>query len=964
VNRALLIERLDSLGAALLYAPELVGDPLVNLGSLALPNGELKNGAALVAPGLVDSGAAVALDGTNDYIDAKWRTRTNQAKNPVAFSNLTEWSGESLTAGPTRVTGLGGMPTELSDGQITTAIEAAGNAASDRIYTPVAPVIGKTYRGSVWVKLLSSTATGIKLTIRRAALGEVQMSSPNLTKVGEWVRLDFTWTAVNIEAQRLCVEQVGAGAVTFQATAFLFEETSELGSYFPTVKQVVSGEASFSGTLNASESDIGPFARGSTRTWLGFAKRDASANEDALFGGNATSTIPSLALHSGNQTVDFFSANSSLASWANAWPGNAKKVFWALVFNEVANTAELFINGISKGVVAQTDAYNAPGGLIIGARRNDALGPFDGTQIPFAAFLRGLSAEEIASVIAQVGAPRVVSEPVDDRLLWELGHADGGTTRWAGDAPDASGIPQGGKLSNSAPGGHRTASLTLLRDPRQDWPDLELVDEIKAYGRTKPLGRNAFEGQTAHFPSELGDGVSIGVNAVGNQVLLDEDETWKALYVALGFEGWGEAPLARRQFLASGGGLQQRIPLSTTNGGLVWDPPTGASLSVFEETDAIYSAPAGLPIRKVGYRGTRKGDWSNFESPALWHAINEELKEASFNSLTLDNTARTTELATARRYLMLRAIVTVAHSPAAGVQQSFDRLAVYGDHGLPLIDWKPGVELFGVYAHDVLGHMLSSAAPELKYRIAGDGTIIPNTNFVIPHLAFPEAGKVSEAILKLNAYFLNNFGVWDDKEFHWRPWDPTRLTWKCKIQGGAHWAPAGRQALGLLNGIVVEYNDVQGRRRTVGPPESECDFESELLRVNDPSNPYTARGRRRWGVLQVDLPLAFDSTAVQVGYVKLLEQQRPQRSGTLEVRPLGPGHIPQVEHPTAGPMPVWAMRAGDYAELDGWPEPEPFRVIEAEYDETTKTLRAQLDTASSRLSAIMERVGVRMIGVM
>lgn len=557
---------------------------------------------------------------------------------------------------------------------------------------------------------------------------------------------------------------------------------------------------------------------------------------------------------------------------------------------------------------------------------------------------------------------RVDSEPVDDRLFVGLRHADGSMTRWAGDEPDAAGIPTGIKFSNSAPGGHRDASLTLIRDPRRDWPDLNLVDDLVIYGRTKPLGRNAFEGQTDHFPSELGDGMSIGVNAVGNSVMLSEDESWKALYVALGFDGWEEPSLARREFAAAAGASQGRIPVSTGSDGLAWDPPANETLPAFETSEVAFEAPAGLPVSKLGYRGTRKGEWSKFESAQVLLDDEETFNGFAPSGLTLDGKPRVAEFSQAYRHLMLRARLLGEFKPAAGVQQSYDRLAVYGETGVPLREIEG--ELPGVYGHDALPHMLSTGAPDLKYRVAGDGTIIPNTSFVIPDLAFLEEGTVTDAILHLNAYFLNNFGVWDDRQFHWHPWDPDRLTWRATIAGGAHWAPAGREARSALNGLVVTFDNHEGKHRGAGPPGSGCDVESPLLQDLDPRNPYTRRGRKNWGHLSVGYPLAYSSTAIQLGHVKLLEHKLPQRSGTLVVRPLGAGHIPQLEHPTIGPVPVWAARAGDYIELDGWPEPEPFRIIEVpSYDADSKTWTAQLDTASSRFSAILERGGSRMKGI-
>lgn len=555
---------------------------------------------------------------------------------------------------------------------------------------------------------------------------------------------------------------------------------------------------------------------------------------------------------------------------------------------------------------------------------------------------------------------RVTSEPVDDALFVEVRFADGDTAQLSGLEADATNIPTGLAFSNSAPGGHRDGRFALARNPRRDWPDLNLVDEVVFRGRTMPLDRNAFEGSLGQISGELGGSQSISATAVGNQEMLNEDESWSALYVALGFEGWQDAPLWRRQEIASGGFGQGKIQASAGDG-LSWEVPREA-LALNEHAELWWEAPAGIKVNQFGYRGQRTGDWSNLEAPKL-HAVDSDTTAVGLDytsaSLTLDNTPRVATLSERRR-LWLRALTTAPVTPAEATQQTFDRIALYGTD-VPLRE-IPG-ELPGVYAHDVLPHMLDTAAPDLRYSVGARGTIVPNTSFAIPDLAFLERGPVRPAIEKLNASFLNNWAVWDERQFWWHPWDPDRLTWDVSIAGGAHWAPVGREAAGELNGLIVQFTDGYGYPRNAGPPGSGCDYEDIALLNLDPHNPYTRRGRRRWGVLRVEFPIAYPFWAFQIGSVVLAESRMPARSGTLVIRPLGSGHIPQIQHPTMGPLPVWALRSGDYVQLNDWPEPEPFRVIEVSYDGGTKTLTAQLDSASSRVSAIIERGGLALVGI-
>ena len=630
---------------------------------------------------------------------------------------------------------------------------------------------------------------------------------------------------------------------------------------------------------------------------------------------------------------------------------------------------KLYVNGVDvTEPQSNTASTNNAQPVEIGQNDSGFTGTFEG-WVQYLGVCSALPTKEQVEALVSAAEPpppipaaHVLNEPVDDRIFIHLGSVDGLPSRLSGEEPDASMIPTGFKSATSAPGGHVDASFSLVRDPRRDYPDLNLVDDCIAYGRVRPMGRNIFEGQASGFPSDLGETASISVKAVGSQVELVDNENFTALYAKLGFDGWGDPPLWRKQEIAGGGFTQGKIQGGVTDGGIFWDIPK-ESIPANEHAELWWRSPAAAAkVRKVGYRGKRTGDFSKFQEPLL-QAVDSEAETKPPDRLdiplTFDDTPRTVELSGARRQLVLRALTTLENNAAA--QQVISAVAEYGDHGLALREIAGGLP--GLYAHDILGHLLSTGAPELNFTIGAGGSIVPNESFVVPDFALLEATTPRAGIEKLNAYFLNNWGVWDDKEFFWQPWDPARLTWNVSVAGGAHWSPAGRQAETLLNGIVVPFTDYQGVARTAGPPGSGCDYEDASLSDLDLNNPYTRRGRRRWGRLEVSFPLAYPSTAIQLGSVFMAESKFPQRSGTLVVRPKARGHVPELRHPTLGRLPVWAMRAGDFAQLDDWPSPEPFRVISTEYDHESKTLTAQLDTGAARLSAILERAAVRLAGI-
>lgn len=158
---------------------------------------------------------------------------TNLAINPIAALNATTWVGVSLLSGPTRV-----IPANNPRGKGTsTAVEAQSNAAADILYhDSISVTSGKTYRASLYVQLAALTATGLKLCIYNSAgtkkAESTTFATVNTTAEG-WTRLNVSFTAdATSGAWRVGLEQIGAGAATFSATAMLVEESATLTPFF------------------------------------------------------------------------------------------------------------------------------------------------------------------------------------------------------------------------------------------------------------------------------------------------------------------------------------------------------------------------------------------------------------------------------------------------------------------------------------------------------------------------------------------------------------------------------------------------------------------------------------------------------------------------------------------------------------------------------------------------------------
>lgn len=152
---------------------------------------------------------------------------TNIVTNPALKVSAAKWAVSAGTAPVREITST--PPTGLG---VDTCIFAPIEGAGRYLFQEVPVVNGKTYRYSVYVRLTSLTATGVKTIVRNAAGEGKGAGATTVSVLNQWVRIDQTFTADSTATWRMSIEQVGAGAVGLQATAMLVEETANLTSYF------------------------------------------------------------------------------------------------------------------------------------------------------------------------------------------------------------------------------------------------------------------------------------------------------------------------------------------------------------------------------------------------------------------------------------------------------------------------------------------------------------------------------------------------------------------------------------------------------------------------------------------------------------------------------------------------------------------------------------------------------------
>jgi hypothetical protein len=153
----------------------------------------------------------------------------------------------------------------------------------------------------------------------------------------------------------------------------------------------------------------------------------------------------------------------------------------------------------------------------------------------------------------------------------------------------------------------------------------------------------------------------------------------------------------------------------------------------------------------------------------------------------------------------------------------------------------------------------------------------------------------------------------------------------------------------LWESVIVQYNDVDGSARTVGPPGSLADVESASLKDSDPENPANQLGIIRRNKLVMGTSTA--AAATEVGRRFLEEQKLLDRSGRARIV----GHITD-DHGILHPY--WRMRGGDLISFIDANDTSYRRIVKADHDGTSRTASLDLDAPPEGLDALLERLGV------
>jgi hypothetical protein len=520
--------------------------------------------------------------------------------------------------------------------------------------------------------------------------------------------------------------------------------------------------------------------------------------------------------------------------------------------------------------------------------------------------------------------------------------------RWAADDPRAENRPSGLRHSSTMPGGFESLDCVLPRDPARPYPDVERLSTIRV---RDAAGSIVGEFRLERAPRVSGDRMAISPSAVGWQAHLDDDKSASVVYVDRDLARWNAPSRGRELALASTRRLDNGdsgaradensglpglvLHLTRLAGGL----PTTAELWL--------DAGSGNRIASVYYEfaatsgGAAETDLANWDWGLASSAVDDAI-DGTTEVFAASSGSGTFTPGAAARYIA--AFIYRAATELDGDWRfSLRPLAMYGNHGLTLRGDAPS----GLYSSDIEAHAVATWAPRLKFTEGIHGTI-QQSAFVIPHAAHHDPTTAAEIIKQATRFELRDWAVWEGPTYYSNERGARGRRWRARV-GPAQLEETGPQVDRLWESIIVQYRDVDGTTRTVGPPGSGADTESEHLKDADPQNPANKLGIVRRELLAMGTGTA--GSATEIGRRFLEETKLIDRSGRARLV----GHVEDdrgVVHPTSH------VRAGDTVEFVDADDTSARRIVKADHDHDQRAVSVDLDAPPEGLQATLERLGV------
>ncbi len=537
---------------------------------------------------------------------------------------------------------------------------------------------------------------------------------------------------------------------------------------------------------------------------------------------------------------------------------------------------------------------------------------------------------------------------MDTELTVTVTDPAGNTKTFDSHAPDPMDRPQGLTFSTQQGSGFFTSSFTLSCPIDYERDDIGIPYAVKITGSG---GDTAYEGFIAAMPRSMGsDGQATLTITCAGYMATANGKSFTEIFVDRDLSRWQDASTSERvRLIGLGFGQVNGAATTPDQSGrpVLRTGATGPWLSVAPPySSAVYDAGSNTAIGQVIATWTRGASVSAGDPLWAWQIVLSDGDTQVGGSLDasgdLQAAGPDTETLAATTGTRRFAILEFYYGAAAGTDGveyavEWSDVAVYGDHGLPIIGDAPG----GVAASDVIRYVVGRYCPLLN--VAG-----PDTTYAIHQLAFTDRTKPYDSFLKVNSYHLLPLAVWEDRTLHFGPaTDLTDYDWEIRHdEVGNTIGLQGDEYTDLRNRIIVQYTDVTtGRVETLHPDDY------AELRDDSPDNFFNLAG---WEWEGEPFTIPFPTTAanaLELGRIRLVEDNQPKAPGSFTVQY-------RIKDRAGVEQPLWKVRAYDRIKLTSSVSlsSRPRLIGETSFSDDGKTITITVDGTSRVLDAYMDRV--------
>lgn len=479
--------------------------------------------------------------------------------------------------------------------------------------------------------------------------------------------------------------------------------------------------------------------------------------------------------------------------------------------------------------------------------------------------------------------------------------------------------------------GFESAEFSLARDRHKRYDDLDLLQEVVIDGAD---GGRQFEGFISAIAPESGQGLKV--LATGHFATLKDKRAIPGLFRDRDLTHWQSPTSANK---VANGLASYRVADPTIDAQGVRlalsDPPwttNGKPLS-----NALYVAPAGDLIGKIHFGWERGVEAIHLSADYDWrlYGCTDDVGGGAISTGNLRAAgpgSGTFTLSVPKRFAIAQLQYNLAYATADTNDRSVNwtELTVEGTHGLTSL--TPST---------VLKYLLATHAPGLRF----DDDSIAEHPYEFGHL-FHEGQDLTMWIAELNKVANWQFGVWDDKRFHYGPAPDLRAPdWILSEDEGAT-LDTDSNAVSEdwpISGVEVCFNDVlTGFEEVVGPDD---DYR---LRSDDDENACNKEDRQRWGRIDVSEPCTRED-AIQIGAVWFAEQLVPGRTGSGTA-------TGTVRSANGQVVPVGVMRAGDVVRYEH--ESLGRQLTSMTYQPRGQQASFEFESGAATYAAFLERLGI------